>query len=78
MYYVYAISSSSRTYIYVGLTINKNRRIDEHQKGYNKTTRAYRPFKVILVEKYKTRQEARKREMYLKSGAGKEFLKKIK
>ncbi len=78
MYYVYAISSLSRTYIYVGLTNNKNRRINEHQKGHNKTTRAYRPFKVILVEKYKTRQEARKREKYLKSGVGKEFLKKIK
>jgi putative endonuclease len=77
MYYVYAISSLSRTYIYVGLTINRDRRIDDHQKGYNKTTRAYRSFKVILVEKYKTRQEARKREKYLKSGAGKEYLKKI-
>jgi putative endonuclease len=77
MYYVYAISSLSRTYVYVGLTINRDRRIDDHQKGYNKTTRAYRSFKVILVEKYKTRQEARKREKYLKSGAGKEYLKKI-
>ena len=75
MYYVYAISSLSRTYIYVGFTNNKSRRIDEHQKGYNKTTKAYRPFKVILIEKYKTRQEARKREKYLKSGVGKEFLK---
>ncbi|RKY90929.1 MAG: GIY-YIG nuclease family protein [Ignavibacteriae bacterium] len=75
MYYVYALSSLGRTYIYVGLTNNKNRRINEHQKGYNKTTRAYRPFKVILVEKYKTRQEARAREKYLKSGVGKEFLK---
>jgi len=78
MFYVYAISSLSRTYIYIGLTTNKNRRIDEHQKGYNKTTRAYRPFKIILVEEYKTRQEARKREKFLKSGVGKEFLKNIK
>jgi putative endonuclease len=61
VYYIYAIFSLSRTYIYVGLTINKYYRIDEHQKGYNKTNRAYRPFKVILVEKYKTRKEARKR-----------------
>ncbi|RKY90930.1 MAG: GIY-YIG nuclease family protein [Ignavibacteriae bacterium] len=75
MFYVYVISSLRRTYIYVGITNNSNRRIDEHQKGYNKTTRAYRPFRVILVEKYKTRQEARKREKYLKSGIGKEFLK---
>jgi len=75
MFYVYAISSLQRTYIYVGITNNFDRRIDEHQKGYNKTTRAYRPFRVILVEKYETRQGARKREKYLKSGVGKEFLK---
>jgi len=62
----------------LGLQTIKTCRIDEHQKSYNKTTRAYRPFKFILVEKYKTRQEARKREKYLKSGLGKEFLKKIK
>ena len=75
MFYVYAISSLQRTYIYVGITNNFDRRIDEHQKGYNKTTRAYRTFRVILVEKYETRQGARKREKYLKSGVGKEFLK---
>ncbi|MFC2119432.1 GIY-YIG nuclease family protein [Bacteroidota bacterium] len=78
LYYVHAISSLSRTYIYVGLIINKYRRIDEHQKDYNKTTRANCPFKIILVKKYQTRQEARKREKYLKSGIGKEFLKTIK
>ena len=76
MYYVYALSSLSRTYTYVGLTNKKNRRINEHQDGYNKSTKAYRPFKVILIEKYNTRQEARQREKYLKSGVGKEFLNK--
>ena len=49
MYYVYAISSKTRKYIYVGITNNLSRRIDEHNRGYNKTTRAYRPFKLILT-----------------------------
>jgi putative endonuclease len=77
MFYVYAISSNSRKYIYVGITNNLGRRIDEHNKGYNKTTRAYRPFKLILAEEFATRTAAREREKYLKGGFGKEFLKKM-
>ena len=77
MFYVYAISSEVKNYIYVGLTNNIERRLDEHNVGYNKTTKPYKPFKLILLEKYETRLEARSREKYLKSGIGKEFLKKL-
>jgi putative endonuclease len=77
MYYVYVISSKTRKYIYVGITNNLNRRIAEHNGGYNKTTRAYRPFKLVLSEEFTNRIAAREREKYLKSGFGKEFLKKM-
>jgi putative endonuclease len=75
MYYTYAISSINRNYIYVGISDNVDRRVKVHNKGYNKTTKSYCPFNVILVEEYDTRMEARNREKYLKSGCGKEFLK---
>ena len=75
MYFVYAIKSQIKKYIYVGLTNNYKRRINQHQQGKEKTTRAYRPFTTILIEKYQTRAESRKREKYLKSGIGQEFLK---
>jgi len=75
MFYTYAIKSIKKNYIYVGLTNNINRRIKEHQMGFNKTTKPYLPFKIILQEQYSTRTEARQREKYLKSGCGKEFLK---
>jgi len=77
MYYIYAISSQSRNYIYVGITNDIDRRIEEHNNGLNRTTKPYRPFKLILVEKFETRIEARVREKFLKSGDGKELLKKI-
>jgi putative endonuclease len=77
MYYTYAIKSQERTYIYVGLTNNPDRRIAEHNNKREKTTRSYAPFKTVLLEKYDTRLEARKREKYLKSGIGKEFLKAL-
>jgi putative endonuclease len=77
MIYVYAIKSKSRNYIYVGLTNDLKRRITEHNNGNNLKTRAYRPFELIYSEICSDRIEARKREKYLKSGVGKEFLKKI-
>ncbi|MBF0522238.1 MAG: GIY-YIG nuclease family protein [Candidatus Omnitrophica bacterium] len=75
MYYVYVIFSKLRKYIYVGLTNDVKRRFEQHQKGYNKKTRAYRPFQLINVELFFSRIDARKREKYLKSGIGKEWIK---
>jgi len=76
-YSVYAIKSEVRAYIYVGMTNNLKRRIFDHNKGYNRTTKPYTPFKLIYIEEFPSRIEARVREKYLKSGVGKEFLKSI-
>lgn len=76
-YYVYVISSSIRPYIYVGLTNDVERRFAEHNKGYNKTTKPYGPFVILLTEEYENRPHARVREKYLKSGIGKEWLKTL-
>ena len=78
MFYVYAISSVSRSYIYVGMTDDLKRRLNQHNLGWNPTTKPYAPFELIHHEEFLTRFDARRREKYLKSGAGKEFLKKIK
>jgi len=78
MYFVYAIKSVNRNYIYAGLTNDIERRVAEHNAGKNKTTKPYRPFKLIYSESFSTRVEARKKEKYLKSGIGKEYLKIIK
>ena len=77
MYYVYAIKSKLNNYIYVGLTNNPKRRIKQHNDGKEKTTKPYKPFNLILLERFESRPEARKREKYLKSGIGKEYLKKL-
>ncbi len=76
-FFVYAIKSLVKTYIYVGLTNSIERRINEHNSGKNRSTKSYKPFKIIYSEKFETRKEARKREIYLKSGIGKEYLKSI-
>lgn len=77
MYHVYALKSLIRNYIYVGISDNIGRRFEQHQRGYNKTTKPYLPFVIIYKEEFKSRTEARKKEKYLKSGIGKEFLKSL-
>ena len=77
MYYVYAIKSLNRNYIYVDISNDLERRLLEHNRGYNHTTKPYRPFKILHFEKFESRIEAREREKFLKSGAGKEYLKKL-
>ena len=53
------------------------RRLKEHNFGENRSTKAYRPFEVILIEEFDTRIAARAREVYLKSGIGKEYLRSL-
>lgn len=77
MYWVYALKSVNKKYIYVGITDNIDRRILQHNTKKSKTTRFYSPFNLIYSEITDNRQNARKREKYLKSGVGKEFLKKL-
>ncbi len=78
MYFTYTIESKIRNYTYVGLTNNIERRLAEHNNGENRSTKAYRLFCLVFEEAFETRVEARAKEKYLKTGIGKEFLKKIK
>ena len=74
MYYVYAISSLCRNYIYVGLTDNVARRLKQHNKGYNRSTKPYAPYELLFTQVCVDRAEARQLEKYYKSGCGKEYL----
>jgi putative endonuclease len=60
------------------LTSDLPSRLHRHNSGYERTTKAYVPFKLLYKEDgYATRKDARAREKYLKSGSGKEFLKSL-
>jgi putative endonuclease len=75
MYHVYA--SIVRNYVYVGMTNNLERRLNQHNNGKNRSTNAYKPFILVLTEMYGNRVDARNREKYLKSDIGKEHLKSL-
>lgn len=77
MFLVYALKSVERNYIYVGMTGDLAERIRRHNSGRERTTRPYRPFTLIYQKTFLDRQSARGHEKYLKSGAGKEYLKTL-
>ena len=77
MYYVYILYSVNFERTYTGLTNDIEKRFYQHNTKQNKSTKAYVPWDLIHVEKFKTRLEARKREKYLKSGIGRENINTI-
>lgn len=76
-YFVYVLKSKVQKRSYVGFTNNLERRIEEHNTGRHLYTKRYLPWKIIYKEECEDFRSARKREKYLKSAAGRRFLKTI-
>jgi len=76
-YYVYAIKSYKDGRLYVGISRNPESRLIEHNAGMTKSTKPFRPWKIVFKKFVGDRKLARIEEKKLKSGYGKEFLKKI-
>ncbi len=78
MYYVYVLQSKRNGKRYVGFTNKEpSKRLHEHNNGSNIFTRHNGPFELIYTEEHNDETFARKRERFLKSGNGREFLKRI-
>ena len=61
--------------LYKGVTNNLPRRLKEHQLGHTRTTRKMKDLAMVYSEVYDDWVEARRREKYLKTAAGRRFLK---
>ena len=66
MFYVYFLSNSKDSSIYVGYTKNVDQRVVQHNQGKTRSLKSKIPVKVVKIEQYKTKTEVRKRELYLK------------
>ncbi|MCL4510181.1 MAG: GIY-YIG nuclease family protein [Bacteroidetes bacterium] len=77
MYFVYVLFSDKLNKRYVGSTSNVERRLLEHNNGRSKFTKGGVPWKLVHSEELDTISEARRRELYLKSGAGRKFLDEL-
>jgi len=67
---VYILRSEKNGRLYIGVTQDVNLRLEQHNKGENRSTKTYCPWKLVRVEKYKDKLLALKRERFLKTGKG--------
>jgi putative endonuclease len=74
MYFTYVLYSKSHNRFYAGMSADISKRVAEHNAGKTKSTKGYRPWELLFAEEFSTRIEARERELYLKTGAGREYV----
>ncbi len=77
MFYIYILKSLKDNRTYVGYTNDLERRLSEHNSGKNIATKNRRPLELIFSEQFETSAEAKKRELYWKSGGGRRKLKTL-
>ncbi len=75
LFYVYVIACENDGF-YVGQTNDLSRRWEEHKQGRVDWTKRHKPVAVIHYEYFNSRQEAVAREKHLKTGFGREWLKR--
>ena len=76
-YYVYVMESKHYDHLYIGYTRDLKRRAEEHNRGLNFSTKAYKPRKLIHYEAYINLDDAKRREKYLKTNQGARLLKRM-
>ncbi|MDA0348571.1 MAG: GIY-YIG nuclease family protein [Verrucomicrobia bacterium] len=77
MNYVYRLESIvDPNQHYTGFTTNLKIRFKAHNKGSNKSTAPFRPWKLVFYAAFEEKKSALDFERYLKSGSGKAFARK--
>ncbi|MEW5894976.1 MAG: GIY-YIG nuclease family protein [Candidatus Omnitrophota bacterium] len=75
--FVYVLESLKDQRLYIGISGDPKKRLVEHNAGYQKATKGYRPYKLLFIEECESRIAARTREKFLKSGCGREYIRKL-
>jgi len=75
MFYAYVLKSIKNRNLYTGYTNDLKKRIKEHKSGVSAYTKYRGPYELIYYEACLNKFDAKAREIYLKSGRGKLFLK---
>jgi putative endonuclease len=77
MFFVYVLKSLKDGDLYIGMSEDVEARLIRHNQGKVPSTKYRRPFQLLHTEEYPDRQQARKREKFLKSGPGHRELYKL-
>ena len=72
---MYVLRSESDSGFYIGSSGNLKRRLAQHKRGSSFATKSRGPWRLIYYEAYTEHEDAEGREKFLKSGAGRRFLR---
>jgi len=74
-YYTYILKSKKDGKLYTGYTKDLRKRLLQHNEGKSAHTKGRGPFIIIYYEACLSEEKARSRELFLKTGMGKRYLK---
>lgn len=74
-FYVYILLSLKDNKLYTGFTTNLKNRLQQHAHGEVESTKDRRPLKLIHYEYFINKDDAKAREVFLKSGFGRNQMK---
>ncbi len=77
MFYVYVLCSESTDRFYIGSTSDLQRRLAEHNGNLAASTKNRGPWRLVHSEEHASRSAAVRRERYLKTGKGREELRRL-
>jgi putative endonuclease len=66
MFFVYILESTMNGRWYIGSTSDIKKRLEKHNQGGVKSTKPYKPYKLIYKEEHDSKEKAVKREYQIK------------
>lgn len=75
-FYNYVLQSEKNRKLYIGFTINLKNRLEKHNRGLNRSTKSGRPWKIIYCEACLNKNDAIRREKYLKTSQGQRLMRR--
>ena len=77
MFFVYIIKSLKDESFYIGQTDDIEKRIEQHNQGLSKYTSKKMPWELVYKEEYTSREDAMKREYFLKKQRNRSFYNRL-
>jgi len=74
MHYIYVLKSLKDNKFYIGYTNDLRKRVELHNAGRVESTKLRKPFDLIYYEASQNKEDALKREKYLKTTYGHRYI----
>jgi putative endonuclease len=77
MYYTYILKSKIKETYYIGSCSDLTIRLDRHNSGNSRSTKAFIPWEIVYYEQYDNKMDAMKREYFIKKQKSKKYIENL-